>query len=286
MTELFDGHRPQEGIHVLKGHVKQKSHFGLQSQTLCENDSLNLAIQATSKAAPWRSKRVREEGEHVYQLNRGVSVSIDPTERERLWERAAFIRWSNKKTSPISSCWSQLVAFQVPLFVEAKKNGWGYIDLLGILNDGTISVVELKKEPETTDEGGTGTSESPLRMVLESMAYAIAIREDWAHFRKELVSRLEVLTLGKKLIDSIPISQPVKIRLVGVAPAAYWLDWLPLTDKGKSVAAEEWKSFLRLLEKVKTAGFPTSFLSLSGEPGQPESLAAQPLNLTRIISVA
>lgn len=286
MTELFDGHSPQEGIHVLKGHVDQKSHFGLQSQTLCENDCLQMAIQATSKAAPWRSRRVRADGDHVYQLNRGVSVSIDPTERERLWERAAFIRWSSEKTSPLASCWSQLVAFQVPLFVGAKKDGWGYIDLLGILNDGTISVVELKKEPKTMDRGGTGDSESPLRMVLESMAYAIAIREDWTHFRKELVTRLDVLSVSKKLIDKIPISQPAKIRLVGVAPAAYWLDWLPLTEKGKSVTAGQWASFLRLLEKLDTAGYPASFLSLSGEPSNPESLAAQPLNLGRIMAVA
>lgn len=283
MTELFDGHTPKDGIHVLKGHVKQKSHFGLQSQALCENDSLKLAIQATSKAAPKRGSRVRAEGEHVYQLNRGVSVGIDPTERERLWERAAFIRWSNQETSPIESCWSQLVAFQVPLFVDANKDGWGYIDLLGILNDGTVSVVELKKEPKTTKVGGTSSSESPLRMVLESMAYAIAIREDWAHFRKELVCRLEVLTVGKKLIDNIPTKQPDKIRLVGVAPAAYWLDWLPLTDKGKSVKTAEWKSFLSLLEEAENAGYPASFLSLSGEPDHPESLAAQPLNLARII---
>lgn len=285
MTELFDGHAPHEGIHVLKDNLN-KSHFGLQSQTLCENDSLKLAILATSKAAPRRSRRGREEGDHVYQLNRGVSVSIDPTERERLWERAAFIRWSTKKTSPLAPCWSQLVAFQVPLFVGAKKDGWGYIDLLGILNDGTVSVVELKKEPKTTQSGGTESSESPLRMVLESMAYAIAIREDWAHFRKELVSRLEVLSVGKKLIDKIPVSLPAKIRLVGVAPAAYWLDWLPLTDKGHRVTAEDWAWFLRLLNEVENAGYPTSFLSLSGEPSNPESLAAQRLNLARIIPVA
>lgn len=173
-------------------------------------------------------------------------------------------------------CWYRLVSFQVPLFDKQEKSSWGYIDLLGVMSDGTPVVVELKKEPSTTPKGGTKNSESPLRMVLEAAAYAIALRRNWDRFRQEFVQQLKTLALPDSIVTQVPRKLST-IRLVGAAPAGYWLDWLPVTAKGLTVTADTWRAFAELLAKFDEAGLPVSFASLSGDIESPESLAVQPL---------
>ena len=264
MSSKFDG-EPNDGLHVLKDKWCQKRYFGEQSKILC--DQFDVAFKATQEGAPKRSQG--------YALGRSATVEIDKTERERRWERAVFERWRSSGLSPVKNCWDRIVAFQIPLFDQQEKGGWGYIDLLGILGR-DVCVVELKKEPATKRSGGTDSSESPLRMVLEAAAYAIALRVNWQQFREELVAHM--LTLGKDASScgNLPEDAP-SIRLVGAAPAAYWIDWLPVTKKGSEVAPDDWRCFQTLLEKFKDACMPVSFVSISGDIEVPGSLAGQPL---------
>lgn len=261
------------GFHVLKDKWKQKSHLQPQSEHLLEQ--FDTALTATEKAAP-----IRTQG---FQLARGASLEIDVTERERRWERTAFQRWSVGGLSPVKRCWERLVASQVPLFDKQEKDSWGYIDLLGVESEGTPVVVELKKEPGTTAKGGTGNSESPLRMVLEAAAYAIALRRNWKQFRREFVQQLKTLGLPQKTIASVP-GKLSTVRLVGLAPASYWIDWLPITAKGLTVTADAWRAFAELLKRFEEARLPVSFASLSGDIDDPKSLAVQPLERFPLIS--
>jgi len=176
-----------------------------------------------------------------------------------------------------------LISFQVPLFDKQEKASWGYIDLLGVILKGTPVVVELKKEPATNPVGGTKASESPLRMVLEAAAYAIALRKNWGRFRPEFVQRLKTLELPDSTIAGVP-QELSTVRLVGLAPASYWIDWLPVTAKGLKVTPDAWRAFADLLAKFDQAGLPVSFASLSGDIESPESLAAQPLERFPLIS--
>lgn len=262
------------GFHVLKDKWAQKSHLQPQSEHLLEQ--FDTALTATEKAAP-----IRTQG---FQLARGASLGIDSTERERRWERTAFLRWNAGGVSPVKRCWDRLVAFQVPLFDRQDKASWGYIDLLGVVSDGTPVVVELKKEPGTTAKGGTDNSESPLRMVLEAAAYAIALRRNWDRFRPEFIQQLKTLELPQETIASVPRKLST-VRLVGAAPASYWIDWLPITAKGLTVTADAWRAFAELLRKFEEAQLPVSFASLSGDIESPESLAVQPLERFPLISV-
>jgi len=262
-----------DGFHVLKDKWAQKSCLRQQSEHLIQE--FQVALDATFEAAP-----KRRQG---FQLDRDPTIEIDTTERERRWERAALRRWNASGLSPVARCWDRLISFQVPLFDKQEKASWGYIDLLGVILKGTPVVVELKKEPATNPVGGTKASESPLRMVLEAAAYAIALRKNWGRFRPEFVQRLKTLELPDSTIAGVP-QELSTVRLVGLAPASYWIDWLPVTAKGLKVTPDAWRAFADLLAKFDQAGLPVSFASLSGDIESPESLAAQPLERFPLIS--
>ena len=265
MTDPLYGLTASAGFHVLKDRWTQKSHFGIQSQHLTENFA--TAIAATSKEVPLRRQN--------FQLGRECPEEIDETERERRWEASIYRRWSQSGLSPVKDCWDRVIAFQIPLFDSQKKAGWGYIDLMGIIGGTTPVVIELKKDPRSGSSGGTDNSESPLRMVLEAAAYAVALRVNWENVRQEFKSRLNELDLPA---DQVPDSLG-EVRLVGVAPASYWIDWLPVTAKGRQVESKTWSSFSSLLTALSNEGYPTSFLSLSGDLDAPDTLAAQPLKV-------
>ena len=69
-----------------------------------------------------------------------------------------------------------------------------------------------------------------------------------------------------------------EISLVCVAPASFWIDWLPVTEKGSQVSANAWDEFRRLLKAFEKEHLPVSFVSISGDAAIPGSLAAQPLS--------
>lgn len=269
---FYDG-SPEDGLHVLKDKWKQKTYFGAQSEYLAQN--LEEAIEATQGAAP------RREGD--FRLARKATQAINETQRERIWERSVFERWNDPDIAPVNNCWDRVIGFQIPLFAEQDKDSWGYIDLLGFIGNGTPSVIELKKDPPTSKSGGTDNSESPLRIVLEAAAYAVALRANWSNFREEYVDRLTQLTVSHEVIDGIP-DELHEVRLVGAAPAGYWLDWLPVTEKGRTISNSTWQSFSSLLDALGSAGLPTSFVSLSGDSDQPDMLAAQPLEHFPLLS--
>lgn len=258
MPDPLYGRTYKDGLQVLKNEWCQKAYFGLQSVHLIEH--FEGAEKSTRRLAPKRKGG----------FNLGRTPNTNVVLREALWERAMFERWCNQ-LSPMKGVWDSLVAYQVPLFADNTADNWGYIDALGINSEGVLSIVELKKEPKASDAGGTTTSESPLRMLLEAASYAIAVQENWEVFRPELEVRLE------QLQQPIDLPEKPAFQLVGVAPAAYWIDWLPLTAKGKTVERQTWESFFSLVDKFKDEGFPISFVSLSGDPNNPKTLAAQPL---------
>ena len=113
-------------------------------------------------------------------------------------------------------------------------------------------------------------------MVLEAAAYAIALQKNWKQFREELVAHMQTLDMDASSWGSLP-NDLTSTRLVGAAPAAYWIDWLPVTEKGSRVDSNDWLRFQGLLEKFKTAGMQVSFVSISGDIDVPGSLAGQPL---------
>lgn len=268
MPNPLRGHQPVDGLHVLKDEWTQKQFLGPQSLALAENGALAVAVEATFAAAPERRQGFR--------LDRDVKKDIHTSEEERRLESAMMRRWGTAGMWPIPDAWIRLVACQVPLFDQQKKDRWGYIDVLGVAKNGLPVVVELKKAPDADPDGKTRATETPLRMVLEAAAYAIALRKNWNHFRTAWIARLQELELPDQVIDQVP-SRLSKVPLVAAAPASFWIDWLRVTNKGLTVTVEAWESFHKLLSEFRRAQLPVSFVSISGHDQNVDGLAVQPL---------
>lgn len=253
------------GLHVLKDEWCQKSYIGAQSRYLTKH--LADVIAATHSVAPERKRD--------FNLNGSPTGNIAPTSRERIWERSIFLKWERNDAYSIPGCWHRTVSFQVPLRSVQTDASWGDVDLLGVAKTGIPVVIELKKDPHPHNGGQTENSESPMRMVLQGVAYAIAIKKSWPHMREEFATRVTQI-VG----DPFPPPPDVltTVPIVAAAPAAFWIDWLPVTGKGRSeIMTQDWEDFSKLLNALKSAGFPVSFLSISGDANEPETLAAQPL---------
>ena len=266
MSGPYYGCEPSRGLHVLKDNWGQKRFLGPQSKFV--TDHLEDAIASTKAAVP-----KRHQG---YQLDRTATEAIDATEQERRLEAAMMKRWNAPDMWAIPRAWDRLVAFQVPLFAEKQKGKWGCIDLLGVNPAGLPVVVELKRSPNVDQNGQTQASESPLRMVLEAASYGIALRVNWTQFREQWIERLKALSVPAAIVDGVPETLET-VPLVAAAPAAFWIDWLPVTPKGKTVSQESWQYFDMLLNEMDKHGLPVSFVSICGHDGAAENLAVQPL---------
>jgi len=266
VSSPFYGKVPEDGLHVLKDAWDRKLYMGEQSRALAER--LSEAIEATARAAHERTQG--------FQLSRRCVAAMHDRSRERRLEAALLTRWNRPEMCSIPGGWDRLVAFQVPLFAQEQKEQWGYVDLLGVTASGVPVVVELKKAPKVEPDGKTGSSETPLRMVLEAAAYAIALRKNWGLFRSEWVARLKELAVTEDIVSDVPDCLTT-VPLVAAAPASFWMDWLPVTAKGKTVTGETWNSFRSLLEELNRAMLPVTFLSISGHEQDVEGLAVQPL---------
>ncbi len=265
----FYGFTPQNGIHVLKDSWTQKRYLGQQSAYLSEN--LEDAISVAFDAAPQR--------EDNFRLGRELTPveNMAETSEERRLESAMMSRWSNDEMWTIPKAWRRLVAFQVPLRANQHGGGFGEIDLLGVNQTGVPVVVELKKSPKADADGRTQSTETPLRMVLEAATYALVLRKNWKNFREAWVNRLREIEMPDDIIQRVPPNLET-VPLVAVAPASFWLEWLPFTEKGTNqLSPETWASFALLLKRLEEMNLPVSFLSISGHYHDINSLAVQPL---------
>ncbi len=259
---------PQDGFHVLKDAWGQKTYIGQQSEWLAIN--VDDAIRATEIAA--------HVGRNGFQLNRDPNQQIQNIHGERFLEAAMLTRWNNVGMWEFQGGWKQLIAFQVPLFNQQDQGRWGYIDLLGVNNQGLPVVVELKRAPQANQTGQTCSTETPMKMILEGAAYAVSLRMNWMNFRPEWITRLIACQVPQEVIDMVP--QQLKIvPVVAAAPASFWIEWMPITSKGRNeLNPGVWQKFQQLLAGLARKDLPVKFLSISGDAAFPESLAVQPLD--------
>lgn len=238
---------------------------------LLDEKNFDSIDKLTREAAPLRESDFRFDHE--------LNMQMDVGQRERLWEQAIYVRWNaGIPLTPALNAWERLIGFQVPLRAGGEQRGqdrgWGEIDALGVYKESLV-LVEIKKEP-SVENGQTESSETPLKILLQSVAYALAIEKNWGFVRDQVLA----------LSPNLQLSEKPSIKLIAAVPAAYWLDWLPVTDKGHNqLTSEVWNSFFAVVDMVeKKLGFPLTFVSLSGDPTNPDSLAVQPLpGLRRVL---
>ncbi len=266
MPPPFYGRGPKDGLHILKDAWGQKKYMGQQSKFLA--NQLSIAIRATFKAAHIRNRS--------FELDRPLNLAMNDRSQERRLEAAMIRRWNRVDMWPIPGGWTRIVSCQTPLFARQQQEQWGSIDLLGMDAGRLPVVIELKKAPNANSDGTTTNTETPLRMLLEAAAYAVALRKNWKRFREEWIARLTALDISKSISSQVP-QELTTVPLVAAAPASFWIDWLPVTKKGSTVSKDTWKSFKALLDELAKEKLPVSFVSISGNYQDINGLAVQPL---------
>lgn len=97
-----------------------------------------------------------------------------------------------------------IVDYQVPLKSRRSDEGVGKIDLLGLHQNGALQVIELKITPQNAR-----SPETPLRAIIESLAYAAILEANLA----EIIS--EIREAGHETVS-------VRPEVMVAAPTAYW----------------------------------------------------------------
>jgi hypothetical protein len=153
----------------------------------------------------------------------------------------------------VSPPWQRLVGYQVPLFDKQHKEGWGYIDLLGLTGSGEPVVVELKR----------GTSaDTPLHALLEAVSYAVALRKNW----QLMAAEIKALRDSQKCKYCVS-DDPEKWTLVLLAPPKYWKAWSPETATGRTVSDSTRKAYRQLRESLAAKGYPVLQAEVRGTEG-------------------
>jgi hypothetical protein len=179
----------------------------------CRKLRANLGeyIAATDVAAP-----IRQSG---FELSRPEAfVSRAPIERgwqlpESALERELWSRWKRDvaiKREFLPGYCHFIQCYQFPLKESHKDAGWGKIDLLGVAPDSMLPVViELK---------ATNAGDPLHQVIVEGVAYAIAIRKTWRESKGLRKEWADCLNLS---MEALPEELPT-IKVVCLAPSMYW----------------------------------------------------------------
>ena len=144
----------------------------------------------------------------------------------------------------------------MPLFDHGGKDEWGHIDLLGIDELGEPVVVELKRGE---------SRETPLRCLMEGVANAIVVQENWEQIRSEIDAIEQMKSINLKAAARIGC-----VKTVVLAPTNYWDAWEQSGTPGYAVSAYCRQAFYLLMDRCAAAGFPVQLAEfvwpLSGHP--------------------
>jgi hypothetical protein len=237
----IDGSKP---LHQLSKQVDQLSFMAEHSQQLLQ--LLDVEIERTYACSP---RRVQG-----YLLDRSERRNPVDSQRERLLEKAIWKEWNQPAFSQhgkpfIASTCHHIQTFQMPLQGRRTDKSWGKIDLVGVTDCGLPAILELKKEKAT---------DTPLRMVIEGLAYAVAVRWAWNEgcLRKEWMNCVTLPpnspSIPKTLLD---------VPVIGIAPTEFWKRKVGVPGKRSEnmVSGKAWGPFRELCEACSERGFPISF---------------------------
>jgi len=148
------------------------------------------------------------------------------------------------------------IDYQTPLKAERGDKGVGKVDLFGIIDRKLPTVIELKIESV-----GVGKADSPLRALLEGLAYCAIIERNISTITKEAVINFDV-----QLSENPP-------TLVVLAPEEYWErylqnksagDWIPELIRTSNQIMDELNVEIILLAMIDS-GFE---MGLDGTPAR------------------
>jgi hypothetical protein len=225
---------------------------------------LDRLIEMTYAAAPLRQPRPNRKD--LYCLRRIPSTPSD--ECEHLYEKAIRMQWDKSRTPAegfLPGVCEHIQAEQVPLKEYDSDEGWSEIDLVGVSPQFLPVVLELKIAHMKKDE--EANDESPLRMLVEGLAYAIGVKRAWneGHFRTAWQEVVDPRATMPKHLAEVPI--------VGIAPNEYWDRRMGKAGRLGILSSQDWHALGKFVEDLAQKGFPVHFVQYQkgelGEDGLP-----------------
>lgn len=243
---------PALGLHEILESVRQRRYMKDHCEMLCKN--LPAILEITHNAAPLRS---RSKGP-IYKLHR--EEKIDPLVEERLLEKRIWQAWNTTTAASggpfLDGVCHRIQTYQMPLKHERHDKRWGMIDLVGVTPAGLPVVIELKQD---------NASDTPLRALVEGLAYACAIKRAWNEkdfLREEWAAAMEKIGLHPPLKEKLST-----VPVILLAPSAYWertIGSLEVPSAGK-VPADAWQAFKTLVNACEDHGYPVHCAQLTTE---------------------
>jgi hypothetical protein len=235
------------------------------SETLLK--SLALRLKTTLDKAPLRTRG--------YELER--CERRDPKVRERLlekriWQRSGFEASHRHRQPFFGEVCSFIQTYQMPLVKAREDKKWGKIDLVGATSDALPLpvVIELKIED---------SKDTPLRALVEALAYACGVRKAWdeGRLRAEWAA-----AMTKHGLPDEPERKLTKIPVILLAEPGFWkraVGTQGRVTEGK-VQEDAWPVFMELVRQCGLHGFPIYFAQI--HKGVTEEDCSGPLNVTAV----
>ncbi len=155
----------------------------------------------------------------------------------------------------------EFIDYQTPLKARRGDLGVGKIDILGVTDGSTLSVIELKIHPPDGSPGDT-----PLRAYLECLAYCAIADANTLDIAKEVEGRFSYTVLERPPI------------LVVMAPEEYWIRFFDHRRSG-----DWWPAIERLASQIHAfANVESHFVAIRdckfdmGLDGNPPTLTGKP----------
>jgi len=122
----------------------------------------------------------------------------------------------------------KIIDYQFPLKAKQDDKGIGKIDLFGVIDKQTPCVIELK-----VDQDSGGKSDTPLRALLEGLAYCAIVEANKKEIWQEAKEKF-----GFKL-------KGIRPKLIILGPEEYWAYYL-----NKHTAGDWQKPLINLIKKI------------------------------------
>ena len=183
-------------------------------------------------------------GKRYFVGHTGVTSSSGAT--NRLEEHLAVALANEKRLEIAGERTIRILDYQVPLKAAQSDKGIGKIDLMGCGPDGRLEVIELKVGRSAGTMG-----ETPLRALLEGLAYAAIVHANEITFTEEVAG---VFGLAVR-------ADPPAVTVA--APTPFWQRW------NQHRSAERWVPAIgRLIREIRNAlHLDVSFVDLGDVRG-------------------
>jgi hypothetical protein len=230
--------------------VKALSLFA-KAATELDATTMNDAFQLEIAHAPHR----RAEGKHYFVEHHVLGRGIRGSNREE--EHFAVALCHEHRDEPVTLPGGEtlrILDYQFPLKARQGDYGVGKVDLFGVTSSGVACVIEFKV-------AGSGYPETPLRALLEALAYAAVVQGNLSDIASEANERFGIdLEIGERP------------DVMVLAPERYWEFFR------RNSSAGPWREAMKdLITRVELAlGLRARLIELKGYEFEMGSLGAPP----------